>query len=214
MAKKVDPRLLWGLGAAGLLWLLSGKSSTSSSPPPPADVPPDDTDSAPFAERERLYGTMIARAMRRAGYAPEVGLALAKNESSFRARAVNNAGSDAERGGAWGLTQITLETARGVGFRGAGEELLDPARHMAWFVAVLDEKAARVGHDPRDLVSAWNSGRSYASLKAARDAATPGSATWSRLNTSLTSYVPKLMQSVNEYAARIARGEFGGPGVA
>lgn len=89
------------------------------------------------------------------------GLALARQESGIRPWARNNIGGDRRRGGAWGLFQMTLETAQGLGYRGDGYGLLDPvlnADYAARLVAQLRNRWQSL----QDVAAAYNSGKPYA----------------------------------------------------
>jgi soluble lytic murein transglycosylase-like protein len=81
--------------------------------------------------------------------------------SNWDANAVNQTGGDAARGGAYGLMQITLQTAKGWGFAGEPSQLLDPQTNLT-----VGCKGIAVGpHDSFDDVCAvWNDGIPFAQL--------------------------------------------------
>lgn len=89
------------------------------------------------------------------------GLAIARQESGFRPWARNNIGGDKARGGAWGLFQVTLGTAQGLGYRGDGPGLLDPVVN-ADYAARLVAELRNQWHSLQDVAAAYNSGKAYA----------------------------------------------------
>lgn len=58
-----------------------------------------------------------------------------------------------------GLMQLLLTTARGLGYEGAPEGLFDPATNISLGTQLLADLRRRYGTDPRDVYSAYNSGR-------------------------------------------------------
>lgn len=70
-------------------------------------------------------------------------------------------GGDGLRGGAYGLCQVTLKTAKGLGFVGPVELLLKPevnADLAAKLVAQLHKRYTQLA----DVAAAYNSGKPYA----------------------------------------------------
>ena len=60
--------------------------------------------------------------------------------------------------GAWGLGQLLLRTARGLGFDGPGEDLLDPDTNIYWSTEYLLELKNAGCSVPRDFFKCWNGG--------------------------------------------------------
>ncbi len=91
-------------------------------------------------------------------------IALWENRGVLDPSRVNMTGGDAKRGGAWGLNQITLQTAREHGFTGDPKELLDPRKNVEWIARILSapiDKHGKRRDKPKTLqeaASMWNSG--------------------------------------------------------
>lgn len=108
-------------------------------------------------------------AFRSKGLPEEWGEALGRKESDLDPSAVNLYGSDGERGGAWGPTQITAVTARAFGYTGPMERLIEDTR----FAAKLTADMVAIGFAERhgetyfygepdsieQLGAVWNGGR-------------------------------------------------------
>lgn len=128
------------------------------------------------------------------GCDPRLLLATIDTESNWVASAVNDGPGDAARGGAWGLTQITLKTAIDVDDQNGGEwgrvcpgrdprTLLDPWWCLTLSSHLLRENAAHaaaagfeVGTElhAANVASLYNSGRLLASAPAStRDVHVP-----------------------------------------
>lgn len=82
-------------------------------------------------------------------------------ESRWSLGAVNKAGRDGARGGAWGPTQITERTARDHGYTGDMAAFTrDPELAALWTGRILRAAADRRPLDTlADYVAAWNAGR-------------------------------------------------------
>jgi soluble lytic murein transglycosylase-like protein len=61
----------------------------------------------------------------------------------------------------WGLMQIRLDTARGVGYRGPGRGLLDPDTNLKYAVAYLANAYVVAGGDPDRALAHYASGYFY-----------------------------------------------------
>lgn len=86
------------------------------------------------------------------------GEALGEVESRLSLGAVNRAGADGKRGGAWGPTQITERTARAYGYTGPMEAFTtDLALAAEWTARIAKEGGPR---SIEDLGAWWNAGRS------------------------------------------------------
>src|SRR5260370_32866700 len=90
-------------------------------------------DLQPVADHEAI----IRKAYSDAGVSPDLGVAIALHEGrgTLRPEAVNNTGGDAARGGSYGASQVSLQTARELGFKGTPQELLDPATNARYAAA-------------------------------------------------------------------------------
>lgn len=131
-----------------------------------------------------LVRKVIREAAMRHGLNPDLHDAIGYVESRWDAAAKNLAGSDGQRGGAWGATQITDRTARGAGFTGKREELLDAAVAAEWTCRIMLTRPGGAPTTPEDAGAWWNAGRkSFADLPAA--------------NTARTDYVPKLIAALH-----------------
>lgn len=82
-------------------------------------------------------------------------------ESRWNANATNMTGADLERGGAVGMTQITMKTAQAYGYKGSVQDLLASPETQAELSAQI-----MAAGDPQSLEDAaawWNAGRKRAS---------------------------------------------------
>jgi soluble lytic murein transglycosylase-like protein len=79
-------------------------------------------------------------------------------ESRYRPRAVG-------RGGALGLMQIKLATARGLGYRGSAQGLLDPETNLKYAVRYLAGAYRVAGGNPDRAVRHYASGYYYAAKR-------------------------------------------------
>lgn len=93
-------------------------------------------------------------------------IAFAKHESNLNPNARNCTGNDGAQGCAWGMGQVTLDTARGYGFTGEPEQLLDPDVNAHFMAVKLADARARWGDSLPDAAAYYNSGRSYAAALA------------------------------------------------
>jgi hypothetical protein len=111
------------------------------------------------------------------GLPPEWGEALAATETgggdpdAIRSDAVNDSGPDAARGGAYGATQITIQTARDAGFNVSAAELAASPVLQARITATLvaegfgykDGQPFRYGPPAPDdferVAALWNAGK-------------------------------------------------------
>lgn len=90
-------------------------------------------------------------------------------ESGFNQGAKNLTGGDLERGGAWGLMQMTLKTAKNLGFMGDPKLLLIPSINIDYGTKLLAQIQRRVkkvirteSEIDRNIVSIYNSGKFFA----------------------------------------------------
>ncbi len=91
-------------------------------------------------------------------------IALWEGRGGLNPGARNLTGGDLKRGGAWGLNQITLQTAKEHGYTGTGVGLLNPVVNVDWMARILSnpiDKHGRHRAPPQSLqeaASMWNSG--------------------------------------------------------
>ena len=139
----MNPLLLVALGV-GAFMLLSGKKK------------PSGAGKRSKAELEPL----VIEAAARAGVPAGVLEAIVDIESNWNPSASNRTGGDEARGGAFGLTQLTLKTARAFDPRVTPDDLLDPEKHLAIASKLMADNARR-SRDPKDLAAMWNSGKVF-----------------------------------------------------
>jgi soluble lytic murein transglycosylase-like protein len=89
---------------------------------------------------------------------PSLALAIIAKESNFNPDDVNETGKDAERGNAWGFMQMTLQTARSLGFEGRAENLLEPSTNVYLGMLYLSRLLRRFDNDIPLAVAAYNRG--------------------------------------------------------
>lgn len=113
------------------------------------------------------YGPVVRRAFAAVGLPVEWGMAIAHVETggTFNPGLRKMSGGDGALGGAWGLCQMTLDTAKRLGYDGDGEGLLEPRLNagLAAELCVCNMKA--FGKDLRDVASGYNSGKPWARAK-------------------------------------------------
>lgn len=92
----------------------------------------------------------------------ELGLALCEQESNFDPNVTNMGPGDAERGGSYGLFQMSLATAKTLGFQGQGEELHNPILNCFYAAKLTSQNARILGtHDVAKLAAAHNCGTTH-----------------------------------------------------
>lgn len=109
-------------------------------------------------DRESLYLPILARAFHAVNLPPEMGPAIAKHESNFRATAVNATGGDLKRGTAIGLCQMTVTTARTLGFSGEPLELQGPSLNSELAAKLCAHNWKATGHSLEQTIAAYNCG--------------------------------------------------------
>ena len=114
-------------------------------------------------QRTDLYLPMLAKTGQVYAIPPEWLVAFARVESSFRAGAINNSAGDLKRGGSRGLCQLSLTTARAMGYQGEPEGLLDPVvnANFAGLLIVTNMHDFKVT-SLEDVASLYNSGKRFA----------------------------------------------------
>lgn len=123
-----------------------------------------------------------------AGVDPAVFLGIIEVESRWKPDATNLVGADGARGGAFGLTQMTLRTARAFRPDITPAELLDWKTNLDVAGQLLAENARRISPLWPDVAAAWNSGRSF-------DRAP---------EVTRYDYVPKVLAAANRYATDLS----------
>ena len=102
-----------------------------------------------------MFDEEIAGASSRYVVPPEWIKAVIQVESNWDPNAVNLSDPG---GGAWGLMQLLLTTARGLGYTGTAQGLLDPAMNIEYGTRLLAQLKTQYGTDFRRIYSAYNSG--------------------------------------------------------
>lgn len=146
------------VGAAAWLALYGGRNTAFL----PSSV--GDAVSALLPDRERVREALRAAGDRYlSGYNsawPAWLDALGWVESRWQLDAVNRSGADGARGGAWGPTQITEKTARGVGYTGDISQLAaDPDLAADWTAKIMLARPGGPPRTPEDAAAWWNAGR-------------------------------------------------------
>lgn len=138
------------------------------------------------------YALILIVAFQNEGLPPEWGLALARQESNFAPQALNMSTGDATRGGSWGLCQMSLTTARGLGYVGTAQGLTDPKVNAKLAAKLCKELVTRFRtNNLADIAAGYNSGKPFAKAP----------------SSTRTVYVPRVIQfagDYREYALKIA----------
>lgn len=117
------------------------------------------------AERAARVLPIVEAAVSGTSLTAAVVMGVIQQESDFYPDATATAAADLARGGAYGLMQMTLQTARGLGYKGAAGSrdtltgLYDPAANVALGVRYLAD-LYRTTRDIDAAVSAYNAGLS------------------------------------------------------
>lgn len=80
-------------------------------------------------------------------------------ESGFDPTATNLTGPDGARGGAFGLMQVTMTTALGMGFSGSESDLLDPTTNLTLGIRFLGYAFQQAGGDWGYAAAIYNGGK-------------------------------------------------------
>lgn len=150
---KLETAILLSIGLGGLL--LARKAGATSIPIPKP------TSKGPFPSGIDFWRQPIIDAAKRHNIDPYLMLATVKVESNFRPTASNMVGGDLQRGGAYGLVQMTLLTARGLGYDGEPNGLLDPVVNLDLGARLHAENLKRAKGNLEDAISLYNSGKKY-----------------------------------------------------
>jgi soluble lytic murein transglycosylase-like protein len=125
------------------------------------------TAKAPAVSNEEKFLPLVRRVAKEVGISEALLAATIARESNWNPRAVNDTGGDARRGGAYGLAQMTLRTAQGLGYQGDGQGLLDPELNVR-LAARLHKANGRMlsargdASQLEDVVARYNSGKPFA----------------------------------------------------
>lgn len=112
-------------------------------------------------EREKTYLLVVARAFAAQGLPPELGAAIAKQESNWDAAAVTMTGGDGARGGSYGLCQMSLKTAEGLDKGATAGRLLDAHYNATLAAQLCRENWDRYQGRIEDVIAAYNSGKPF-----------------------------------------------------
>lgn len=112
------------------------------------------------SERKRLR-QLLRDASERWGLDPDWLDAIGYVESRWNSQATNMTGSDLARGGAIGMTQITMKTAQAHGYKGTWQDLLASPETQADLSAQI--LAAGDPQSIEDAAAWWNAGKKRAS---------------------------------------------------
>lgn len=109
------------------------------------------------------YGPVVRDAFAAVGLPVEWGMAIAHMETggSFDPSLVKMTGGDGARGGAWGLCQMTLKTAEGLGYDGDGPGLLEPKLNSNLAAKLCVQLQKSLGSNLHDVAAAYNSGKAW-----------------------------------------------------
>jgi soluble lytic murein transglycosylase-like protein len=139
-------------------------ASPTASAQPPATVLPAETRTTTNVVNATRPGSpgihqMIVAEAARQGVPAEVALAVVQIESRF---------NPAARNGAYhGLTQISLRTARGLGFGGSSTELMQPATNLRYGMTYLARAWKLAGGDLCGTVMRYQSGHGARAMSTA-----------------------------------------------
>lgn len=120
-----------------------------------------------FKEREAKYLPILTKAFEVLGLPPALGPAIARQESGFIADIENLGPGDKERGGSYGLCQMSLKTAQSLGFIGTVEELKDPQINASLAADLCLHNLQKLQDHSnlqnviRDLAAMYNSGKVF-----------------------------------------------------
>lgn len=112
---------------------------------------------------EAAHAQLVQDTANRYGIPGAMLAAIVWQESRWNHNAKNLTGGDGERGGSYGLAQMSLLTARGLGYTGTPAGLLDPRTNLdlaAKHLRGLLRAAALNGYGFDSVVSAYNAGNS------------------------------------------------------
>lgn len=139
--------------------------------------------------RLQQYGPILVRTFVKHGLPGVWGVAIARHESAFIPSAANLVGKDGDRGGAWGLCQVTLRTARDLDPNITHQDLLVPGTNADIAARICAEANGRRPGSLVDVLARYNSGVPYAQCpKKTRE-----------------TYIPRVLRFVSQYAGYAER---------
>lgn len=116
-----------------------------------------------FLLRYQYYYPLIAREFEQRGLKSLWGCAIAAAESAFRADAINLQGGDGDRGGSWGIMQMSHKTALLLGFAGDPVQLLSPELCVSLAAQLCEDNMQRCFQNMdgtlAECASLYNSGK-------------------------------------------------------
>lgn len=143
-----------------------------------------------FQQAEAEFAPLAAEQFAKRQLPAALGPAIARQESGFIVKAQNMGPGDKERGGAHGLCQVTLATARALGWEGSVADLLLPEINCALAaelcVANMHSVKTPLGSDEwiEDIAAMYNSGKVYKNAP----------------RITAMQYVPNVLKYFKEYA--------------
>ena len=140
-----------------------------------------------LSDRERAYGAILRAAFKAEGLPVEWGMAIARQESCFEPATKVLTGGDAALGGSYGLCCMSLDTAKGLGYTGIADGLLDPTTNATLAAKYCRQLCDQFGGDLgnlRDVAAGYNSGKPWAKAP----------------KSTRTVYVPNVMRYAAFYA--------------
>lgn len=111
-----------------------------------------------LADAISKYAPTLIRIFSVLGVDPTLGCAIAHHESDWDPSARSKDPRDEARGGSRGLCQVSLSTARDLGWKGTPEALYDPSLSALLAARLLARNAGAVTADPTRLAQAYNGG--------------------------------------------------------
>lgn len=156
---------------------------------------------------EQALAQRVQDAATRAGIPGALLAAIVWQESRWNSRATNRTGGDGLRGGSFGLVQMSMATAKALGFAGTEAQLLDIGTNLALgakYLADLMHEAAIGGYGFDSVVSSYNAGGSaYRRGDGKRETINQGTPAEARRYpfVNQVSYVDPVMKKIPYYAA-------------
>ena len=129
---------------------------------------------------EAFWLPVVRKIAREEGISEALLAATVKRESNWDPNAINNTGGDAARGGAYGLAQVTLKTARALGYQGDPQGLLDPETNLRLAARLHKSNSQLLSSNGglsqiEDVISRYNSGKAFANAPTyTKDVYVPG----------------------------------------
>lgn len=112
-------------------------------------------------QREAAYLPIVIEEFEKEGLPPELGAAIARQESNWDPDATVLHGGDGKRGGAYGLCQMTLKTALALDKTATPARLLNPRYNCHLAALLCKENWKRANGRLQDVISLYNSGKQF-----------------------------------------------------